>query len=374
MSEHPIAEFSRRLAKVAPNTTSTTTTTAPAVVYSADFRAILEEAAAWLMHACHIFATNGKTKLSTEFRFCEIELYAFSKGVYEDRFTHCDAQQSVGGSWYFHKKGGTFKNGSFKGLDVTFGTQRGAQDGGPISVGLLIRSICPVVATSGKEAELDPKKVIEGPSLVVDGLLAACGVANIVELVGSKEGVLMVSNSLVTDINAKSDGCRFDSRLELKWTSPQITDAIVKASPLSKASSFDSTFLRLGMLQAPRVGLVPRMESDLYFAGRLLRCSTPLVKLAKQRAGVIAALLVQGMPSNDVQRVSGGTSKNVAQLAALIKDIDSKKILLKDIARNVADGDDASTPFTKGGVLSGDVMQGPIIAGIVAWAHGNQCL
>jgi hypothetical protein len=369
MPEHPIVDFARRLAGVVGTTPSSgdATATTPAV-YSAEFRSILEEAAAWLIHACRIVATNEGTKEVTEFRFCEIELYAFAKDVYEDRFTHCDAQQSVAGSWYFHKKGGTFKNGSFKGLDVTFGTAVAPKD---ISVGLLIRSLCPVNVQS-KDGDLDPKKVIEGPSLVVDGLLAACGATNVMELVGSRDGVLMVSDALVTDMNAKS-GFRFDSRLELKWASPQVTVDVVQSSPLSKASC-DASFLRLGMLQAPRVGLIPRSESDLYFAGRLLRCFTPQVKLAKQRAGVIAALLVQGMPANDAQRISGGAAKNVAQLKSLINDIgtDGKKVSLADIAR-VAGGTEGS-PFEKGGVLGGDVMQGPIITGIVAWAQCNNCL
>lgn len=375
MPEHPIIEFSRRLSTLAPPPPSSPTTSTPS--YSPQFRAILEEAAAWLIHCCRIVATNPSPKKTgegvTEFAFCEVELYAFRNGVYEDRFTHCDAQQSVAGSWYFHKKGGTFKGGSFKGLDVTFGAPAGSH-GAAVSVGVLIRSICPVSrkTASGEEEPLDPKRLVEGPSLVVDNVVAACGAASIVDLVGSKDGILMVSNELVSDVNAHGvAGHRFDSRLSLVWTSPQVTEDIVKASPFSKASC-DGTFLRLGMLQAPRVGLVPRTPTDLVYAGRLLRCQTPLVKLAKQRAGVIAALLVLGMPSNDVQRVSGGTGKNVQQLQVLISDIgDKKKISLATIAQQAADGDGE---FKKGGVLGGDVMQGPIITGIVAWAHSSNCL
>lgn len=87
-------------------------------------------------------------------RFAEIEFYYHGTG-HLDVFTHRDALQRECGRWYFHKVGGVYKAGSFKGMDLTFGD-------GTAHAGILIRSI---VKPDGS--------VLDGPSLCVDYLLDA---------------------------------------------------------------------------------------------------------------------------------------------------------------------------------------------------------
>jgi hypothetical protein len=40
-----------------------------------------------------------------------------------DPFSHCDAMQQTCAQWYFHKTGGKYRSGTYKGLDVTFGIE-----------------------------------------------------------------------------------------------------------------------------------------------------------------------------------------------------------------------------------------------------------
>jgi hypothetical protein len=85
-------------------------------------------------------------------RFAEVEIY-YCGGDHADRFTHCDPLQRESGRWYFHRTRGTYRGGSFKGFDLTFGD-------GTAFGGVLIRGL---VAPDGT--------LIDGPSLCVDHLL-----------------------------------------------------------------------------------------------------------------------------------------------------------------------------------------------------------
>eukprot|EP00438_Fugacium_kawagutii_P019613 Skav232786 [mRNA] locus=scaffold614:202164:202508:- [translate_table: standard] len=73
--------------------------------------------------------------------------------------TVTDLRQASCGVWYFHKKGGTYKSGSFKGMDLACGDKEGN-----VFAGLLLRAV------------IDPSdKLIEGPCLVVDKILELNG-------------------------------------------------------------------------------------------------------------------------------------------------------------------------------------------------------
>jgi len=68
-------------------------------------------------------------------------------------------RQTTCGVWYFHRKGGTYKSGSFKGMDLACGDKAGN-----VFAGLLLRAV------------IDPlDKLIEGPCLVVDKILELNG-------------------------------------------------------------------------------------------------------------------------------------------------------------------------------------------------------
>lgn len=85
-------------------------------------------------------------------RLLEIEFYYHGR-EHRDPFAHCDPLQKTSGRWYFHRDQGTYRGGSFKGLDISFGPP-------DVFGGILLRSL-----------EQPDGTVINGCSLLVDSLL-----------------------------------------------------------------------------------------------------------------------------------------------------------------------------------------------------------
>ncbi|HAX77412.1 MAG TPA: hypothetical protein DCY88_16650 [Cyanobacteria bacterium UBA11372] len=110
--------------------------------------------ASQLLFGCYLVVGNQPHRL------VEIEFYYFSE-THPDPFTHRAPLQLECGRWYFHRTRGSYRSGSFKGLDLTFGD-------GQAFGGILIRSL---VTPDGK--------LIDGPSLCVDYLLAKAGVMGV---------------------------------------------------------------------------------------------------------------------------------------------------------------------------------------------------
>ena len=96
-------------------------------------------------------------------RIVELELYYWGGGV-RDPHAHRDPVQLDPNRWYFHRRGGSYRGGTFKGLDLTFG--RPGSYGG-----VLLRSL-----------RDDAGALVSGPSLLVDRLLSLTGAASIAEL------------------------------------------------------------------------------------------------------------------------------------------------------------------------------------------------
>lgn len=104
------------------------------------------------------------------FQIAEVEFYLRSQ-KHNDTFSHCDqVQLDTCGQWYFHRQNGkSFKGGTYKGLDLTFGIP-GVEHGG-----MLVRSI----------KDLTTGELIEGPCKSVDKMLEITGFASIADLHGS---------------------------------------------------------------------------------------------------------------------------------------------------------------------------------------------
>jgi len=100
-------------------------------------------------------------------RLHEIEFYYHGR-EHADSFTHCDPWQQTCARWYFHRDGGTYRGGTYKGLDITFGPE--GEYGG-----ILIRSL-------GSEDGF-----VNGSSLCVDRLLACTGHADVASLARTVE-------------------------------------------------------------------------------------------------------------------------------------------------------------------------------------------
>jgi hypothetical protein len=88
------------------------------------------------------------------YRLTEVEVY-YHSAAHPDPYAHRNPIQRHTGRWYFHRTGGQYRGGSFKGLDVTFGD-------GVAHGGILFRGM-----------EKPDGSVVDGPSLLVDELLNA---------------------------------------------------------------------------------------------------------------------------------------------------------------------------------------------------------
>lgn len=81
----------------------------------ADFHGHFDRIADLLMNSVAMVVNNQH-----RYRLVEIEFY-LNGGKHPDVFTHSCKDQQTCGEWYFHKMNGTYKGGSYKGLDITFG-------------------------------------------------------------------------------------------------------------------------------------------------------------------------------------------------------------------------------------------------------------
>jgi hypothetical protein len=126
---------------------------------------------------------------------CEVEFYLYSVN-HPDPFTHKDKEQSIPNNWYFHKKGGNYKSGTFKGLDMTFRpnvityNKKYGMYGG-----MLIRSISKLTSEEDDNGNGDNSKddFIEGPCRVVDYILKLCNESSVKDFV-NKYGVEIKDN------------------------------------------------------------------------------------------------------------------------------------------------------------------------------------
>ncbi|KAG0272184.1 hypothetical protein BGZ95_012072 [Linnemannia exigua] len=152
------AEFKelRRLMELAPDQIGST---------AAEFHDHFDKIATYLMNSVAM-VINDKHY----YRLVEIEFY-LNGGKHPDVFTHSDKDQKTCGEWYFHKMNGAYKGGSYKGLDITFGSH------GTCFGGILIRGI---------QLSNDPTAIIiEGPCLVVDHVLQHTNSKMIINLVNN---------------------------------------------------------------------------------------------------------------------------------------------------------------------------------------------
>jgi 3-methyladenine DNA glycosylase Mpg len=115
----------------------------------------------------YVLVVNDK-----EYRLAEIEFYINSKS-HPDKYTHSDPDQKTFSKWYFHKRGGSYKSGTFKGLDITLGNEN-------TYFGVLIRSIY----------DASDDTMIEGPCKSVNKILELNDCTNIKEYMGGRQDPL----------------------------------------------------------------------------------------------------------------------------------------------------------------------------------------
>ena len=201
-----------------------------------------------LMHIATSLMTHFALDVNgTRFRLAELEVYLHHE-THKDVFTHRQDDQLQNACWYFHKQGtnGGYKGGTYKGLDLTAGNRKNG-----VYCGFLIRSLL-------QEGEDKP---IEGPCLCVNKILELNGGKGVAEFIDDREG----------------EALRVDDFKGLKL------------QPVDKMPKFTEVY------SAPRVGLTLRNGMGREkFCARAYRFSTVPSKLAKFRAGFVAAAIIEG--------------------------------------------------------------------------------
>jgi 3-methyladenine DNA glycosylase Mpg len=118
-------------------------------------------------------------------RFTELEMY-WNGHAHPDPFTHGQPIQRQIGAWYFHRSGERYRGGTYKGLDITFGSSEAFG-------GILIRSVERVERVEPARARAAAPALIDGPCLVVDHILELTASRSIDELVGRLGGGPMIA-------------------------------------------------------------------------------------------------------------------------------------------------------------------------------------
>lgn len=306
-----------------------------------DFRRQLESIPLYLLTKSVIRAALPQHSV-TYFAIDELEVYCNESSVHQDLFTHgCQDQMSVG-NWYFHQQGKTYKNGSYKGLDITCGWER-------TPIGFLIRTIhrlstfrvetnCNIEVQEDEKATKSQKQkrgredeesvpifqVFEGPSLTVDAILAATGCSAISDLAGPSGGPPIRLDHLrlsLIDVDTATN----EMKKSYNNNGPAV---IVAIDALQKRAMIETSSSTLptpgGILRAPRVGLVPRSQEHLSFVARPYRFiihPNEKVKIAKMRAGIVAAM-VATYPTIDsaaLVSITGAMKKSVEEIRTKVQ-------------------------------------------------------
>lgn len=201
-------------------------------------------------------------------RFTEIEFYVNGLG-HKDTFTHGDPMQKKGGFWYFHRTGGQYRSGTYKGLDIAIGNEQ-------LFGGILIRGV----------EQLEPlPRLLDGPCVCVDHMLALNGAPSIEQLVA-----------------------RFDVRIDAPASgeSPLFLEAA--AEPRKQP-----------IFSCPRVGLTLKRsasEERQKFLARSYRFLSEPRAIKKGKPNLVAALHREGKSLAQIVTLSGAPKASVARYIA----------------------------------------------------------
>lgn len=118
----------------------------------------------WFQQIADLLLNNTTLNIAGQaHRLLEIEFY-YNGPKHPDPFAHGDPIQKTQLRWYFHRDEGSYRGGSFKGLDISFGSTNAFG-------GILIRTI-----------EKPDGSLVNGCSLCVDHILATTNSQNVAQL------------------------------------------------------------------------------------------------------------------------------------------------------------------------------------------------
>ncbi|MBN9523507.1 hypothetical protein J0H58_34170 [bacterium] len=210
-------------------------------------------------------------------RVAEVEFYLKSVD-HPDPFAHAHAVQRHWGKWYFHRSGGSYRGGSFKGLDLALGAESAA-------VGVLLRT---AVTPDGA--------VIDGPSRLVDFLLRATGTAT------------------VADLDARLPDA-FDAALPIHF----------RPAPDRGAEVLATARVGLSLKRATAHPAMPRFVGSRYRFQTEPRCIRP------GRPQLVTALHHDGASAKEIRERTGVAAGAIARYAAAFEEGRAER----DLARYV---------------------------------------
>jgi hypothetical protein len=245
-----------------------------------------ETAAPWFARLADRLLNGCQLLIGTRaHRLAEVEIYYHGPG-HADPFSHREPVTQQCGRWYFHRSSGTYRSGSFKGLDLAFGDRSAF-------AGILIRGL-----------EKPNGDLIDGPSLCVDYLLDATGAASVPALDRAIAG-----------------------RLAWESGNPLILQA---ASDIEQRSVFRSGRIGLTLKRA-------RIHAEMpHYVLRPYRFLTQPKRIRKGKLLLVLALHAQGHSLQEIQQITGGArgaiERYLADFAAGQNQADFAPFIGKDLS------------------------------------------
>lgn len=190
-------------------------------------------------------------------RIREIEFY-YQDEHHPDPFAHAHPYQTSCARWYLHRNGAGLRNGTYKGIDITFGPRHGRG-------GILLRSI---------EPEARPGEIVDGSALCVERMLALTGAPDVSTLDARIGPHLVDDRHCPIRIEALSLP---DEDLEL-WATARVGLTLKRAHRHSKMPGYIVRPYRF--LSAPRA-------------------------IKKGRLQLLLAMLLCGLDIDDIRRLTG---------------------------------------------------------------------
>lgn len=197
-------------------------------------------------------------------RVAEVEFY-LKDADHPDPFAHAHPVQRDWGRWYFHRSGGSFRGGSFKGLDLSLGD-------GTATVGVLLRS----VVTPDDE-------LIDGPSRLVDRLLKLADTPTVAALDARLPGTAAISAG---------------------------TPVHFREAPDRGAEVLASARVGLSLKRTAALGTMP------HYIGRRYRFLTEPRRIGPGRPQLVTALHADGHCATEIRALTGIAAGVVGRYAA----------------------------------------------------------
>ncbi|HWO26871.1 MAG TPA: hypothetical protein VNO30_49415 [Kofleriaceae bacterium] len=167
-----------------PGVTEALRRLAPAAATAEDaYLSVFRDIAALLLDRATLYVAGQPHRLT------ELELY-WNGLLHRDPFTHGDPMQQQLGAWYFHRSGGRYRGGTYKGLDIAFGSSEAF--GGILLRGLerVDRAPDPAPPAPDPAPPAPAASLIDGPCMVVDHILQLTASPSIEALVSRFDGMI----------------------------------------------------------------------------------------------------------------------------------------------------------------------------------------